>query len=118
LKLVVTPAPPSRLLTPPGAATWADALRRGRVHRSRLLELVSRARLTTARTFQYQTFLANPNPSGRSSAVYVYETAKRQAVQPAEKPAGKGMNDALRAALIAVLVVGGAAGLLVLWAHS
>ena len=118
LKLVVTPEPPSQLLTPPGSPTWAEAVRRGRVDRSRLLERVSRVRLTTARALQYRTFLANPNPSGRSSAVYVYETAKREAVQATETSAGKGMNITLRAALIAVLVVGGATGLLVLWAHS
>src|SRR5262249_19846290 len=48
LYLVVTPEPPTHLLTPPGAPTWAKALRTGRLDRSRLLELVSRVRLTTA----------------------------------------------------------------------
>src|SRR5262249_22939006 len=112
------PEPPTHLLTPPGAPTWAKALRTGRLDRSRLLQLVSRVRLTTARTLQYRTFLANPNPSGRSSAVYLYETATREAAPAATKTTGAGMSDTWRALLIAVLVLGSAVGLLVLWAHS
>jgi hypothetical protein len=118
LRLTVTPVPPSRELTPPGAATWTEAIRRGRIDRSRLLERVSQVRLTVARELQYQAFLAIPDPNARSSAVYVYETAVRQAVAAPPTPTGGGGNGLWRAVLTAVIAVGGTAGLVVLWAHS
>jgi hypothetical protein len=117
LRLLVTPVPPVRLLTPPGAASWAEAVRRGRVDRSRLLERVSQVRLMVARELQYQTFLANPNPNGRSSAVYVYETAKRTAAAPQSAPTDKGTSVWLTALLTGLAVLG-AGGLVVLWAYS
>jgi len=118
LRLVVTPVPPSRLLRPPGAATWAEAVRRGRVDRSRLLELASRARLAVARELQYGALLQNPDATGRSSAVYVYETAVRRVVAPPPVSKNDGTSGVLGAVLFAALAVGGTAGLLVLWAHS
>jgi hypothetical protein len=118
LRLVVTPVPPSRLLRAPGTATWAEAVRRGRVDRSRLLELVSRARLAVARELQYQAFLQNPDATGRSSAVYLYETAVRRAVAPPPASEDDGTSGVLGAVLLATLAVGGTAGLVVLWAHS
>jgi hypothetical protein len=118
LRLVVTPVPPSRLLRPPGAATWAEAVRRGRVDRSRLLELASRARLAVARELQYQAFLLNPDATGRSSAVYVYETAVRRVTVAPPSPENHGTSGILGAVLLATIAVGGAAALVVLWAHS
>jgi len=118
LRLTVTPVPPSRGLTPPGAATWAEAIRRGRIDRTQLLERVSRVRLTVARELQYRAFLANPDPNARSSAVYVYETAVRHAVAAPPTPTD-GEGDGLWGAVVmTVIAVGGAAGLVVLWAHS
>jgi hypothetical protein len=118
LRLVVTPVAPSRLLRPPGAATWAEAVRRGRVDRSRLLELASRARLTIARELQYQTFLVNPDTTGRSSAVYVYESAVRRATGTTPPSEESGTSSILGAVLLAAAAVVGTAGLVVLWAHS
>ena len=118
LRLSVTPVPPQRLLTPPGgAATWVEALRRGLVDRATLLEKVSLARLTVARSLQYATYLANPDPRGRSKAVYVYRTAAQTAVVAKPKPDEAGDNT-LRAILIAALAVVGASGLVVLWSNS
>jgi len=118
LQLVATPVPPRRMLRPPGAKTWAEAVRRGRVSRARLLERISRVRLTEARELQYRTFLVNPNAAGRSSAVYVYETAKKTAAPPtATSPSGGG-DDAWSTLLIATLAVLGTGALVVLWAHS
>ena len=109
---------PDRLLTPPGgAATWAEALRRGLVDPATLLEKVSLARLTVARSLQYATYLANPDVRGRSKAVYVYRTAAPTAVVAAPKPDAGG-NDTVRAILVAALVVVGAGGLVVLWSNS
>jgi hypothetical protein len=118
LRLTVTPVSPSRMLSPPGAATWFEAIRRGHVDRTRLLERVSRVRLTVARELQYQAFLANPDPNARSSAVYVYETAMRRAITAPPPPRNDGGNGLWRAALLAALAVSGAVGLVVLWAHS
>ena len=118
LRLSVTPVPPQRLLTPPGgAATWVEALRRGLVDRATLLEKVSLARLTVARSLQYATYLANPDPRGRSKAVYVYRTATQTAAVAKPKPDEAGDNT-LRAILIAALAVVGASGLVVLWSNS
>ncbi len=118
LQLVVTPVPPRRLLTPPGAKTWAEALRRGSVPRARLLERISRLRLTEARELQYRTFLVNPNAAGRSSAVYVYGTAKKTAAPPTSAAPSGGGDNAWSALLIAALAVLGSGALVVLWAHS
>ena len=92
LRLLVTPVPPERQLTPPrGFATWAKAARRGRVPATGMLERVSRIRLATARALQYQTFLANPDTTGGTHAVYVYETAaKIAAPRPAALPGERG----------------------------
>jgi hypothetical protein len=117
LRLVVTPVPPERLLTPPGTSTWAEAARRGRMPRSQLLERVSRIRLALARALQYQTFLANPDVIGGAHAVYVYETAMKTASPPSASP-DKGDGSAWQAVLFAALAVVGAAGLVVLWANS
>ena len=118
LRLVVTPVPPRRLLTPPGTKTWTEAVRRGRVSRVGLLERISRLRLTEARELQYQTFLVNPNAAGRSTAMYVYETATKTAAAPPAASPAKMESDAWLTVLLAALAVFGAAGLVVLWAHS
>lgn len=118
LHLTVTPVPPVNQLTPPGGMTWLQAVRRGRVDPSRLLERVSRVRLMLARDLQYQSFLANPDPNARSSAVYVYDTAMRRAVAPSPSASGAGGEGVWVSVLLGVVAVAGAAGLVVLWAHS
>ena len=118
LRLLVAAIPPSRLLEPPGAATWAEAVRRGRIDASQLLERLSRARLTIARALQYQTFLANPNSTGDSTAVYVYETAKQTATVRPSTPAEESGDGPWTAILLTAFAVVGAGGLVVLWAHS
>ena len=105
LRLVAKAVPPERLL----ATRPTDAVR--------ALSLVARARLTVARVLQFQNFLANPNPTGRSSAVYVYETAKRTAAPtPVTSKNDDGGDWPVWLAL--ALAVVGAGGLVVLWAHS
>ena len=83
-----------------------------------MLERISRLRLTEARELQYRTFLVNPNAAGRSSAVYVYETAKKTAAPPTAAAPSGGGDSAWSALLIAALAVLGTAALVVLWAHS
>ena len=100
-----TPVPPDRLLRtrPTGV--------------ERALTLVARARLTVARELQFHNFLANPNPTGRSTATYVYETAKRSAVSNPVTPDESGKSS-WPAFLAVALGVVGAGTLVVLWANS
>jgi len=106
LRLVVTPVPPERLLrTRPRDV-------------ERALSLVARARLTVARELQFHNFLANPNPTGRSTATYVYETAKRSAMPKPVTPADAGRDSSWPAFLAVALGVVGAGTLVVLWANS
>jgi hypothetical protein len=114
--LVVRAVTPARLLTPPGGSpTWADALRRQRVAPARLLELATRARLSLARTIDYQAFLANPDPHGTSQATYVYDTALPAPAAATPRPTSSGQG--WTTIVFAVLLVLGAGGLAVLWAH-
>lgn len=72
--------------------------------------------LRYARTRQYQTYIANPDPLGPSRATYVYDTA---AAKPTAAPLEPENSD--DSSLPPALVVGGLAllglGLVVLWAH-
>jgi hypothetical protein len=117
LRVLATPVAPLRSLAPPGGGTWAEALRRGRIRNTGLLERLSRARLAVAREFQYQTFLANPNPTGGSTAVYIYETTVKAATSPPSASKASG-GHAWRAVLVAALAAVAATGLVVLWAYS
>jgi hypothetical protein len=106
LRVVVTPVPPERLLR----TRVTDA--------SNALHTISKVRLTVARALQYQTFLANPNPTGRSKAVYVYETAKRVAAsQPITRSGDSGSSEWPTFLAVALGVLG-AGALVVVWAHS
>jgi hypothetical protein len=72
--------------------------------------------LRYARTRQYQTFLANPDPAGPSSTTYVFETAaaERPGAAPEPEPAeDPGLPAPVVFAALALLGV----GLVVLWAH-
>jgi hypothetical protein len=86
------------------------------VPRAADVDAVAAGYLNYARTLQYEQFLANPDPNGRSRTTYVFETeTQRPAATPA--PEEDGDDEALPLPLIAlggVLLVG---GLVVLWAH-
>jgi hypothetical protein len=117
VRLLVLPVTPSKLLTPPGGSkTWAEAVRRGRIDPARLLEVASRARLALARSLDYESFLVNPDPHGSSRAVYVYETAAKTAPVVTPRPGDSGGNGWTTLA-VATLMILGAGGLVVLWAH-
>jgi hypothetical protein len=91
-------------------------VRRHRVDPARLLELASRARLSLARAIDYQAFLINPDPRGTSKAVYVYETASKSTSAAAPRPVDSGGNGWTTVGVAALLLIG-ASGLVVLWAH-
>jgi hypothetical protein len=98
VRLTITPQLPERLL--------ADGL--DRVPDDDLLLRVSRTLLTLARVKQYETFLGNPDPTGRSSTTYLYETRTPPPPPAAVTGAGAGRDWALT-----LLVALG--GLAVLW---
>jgi len=119
LELRAWPAPVVNLLRPPGAPTWAAAIRRRPIPPAELLSRLIGARFRLVRADQYQTYLSDPDGDGRSRAAYDYELvserARRNVVVPAKGGSG---NNALLVALLIVgslVVVGGG---LVAWAHS
>jgi hypothetical protein len=112
------PAAVVRLLRPPGARTWAAAIRRRQIPAAELLSRLIGARFRLVRADQFQTFLADPDSDGRSRAVYEYTVAAaapKHVVVPARSGGG---SDALLIVLVVLgsLVVAG--GGLVAWAHS
>ena len=119
LDLSASPAPVVHLLRPPGARTWAAAVRRRPIPGSELLSRLIGARFRLVRADQYRTFLADPDADGRSGAAYDYDLTalpeRRDVVVPAR---GGGGSDAL---LVALLIAGSlvvAGGGLIVWAHS
>ncbi|HEX4678496.1 MAG TPA: hypothetical protein VH210_04700 [Gaiellaceae bacterium] len=106
-RLTVTPASPERLLNAPTAGLS------GR----QLLERVSRASLTLARSHQYQTFLGNPDPTGSSRTTYVYRTAARPAPPPVAAVEAPHRHWATTIAVAAGLLLA-AAGALFAWSKS
>jgi hypothetical protein len=100
LKLVVEPAP--RAALPPRSA--------------RTLEAAVAGYLRYARTRQFERYLANPDPLGRTGTTYLYETA---APPRTSVDAGRSSDDSgLSAALVVGLVLLVGFGLVVLWARS
>ena len=84
----------------------------------RALALVARARLTVARELQFHNFLANPNPTGRSTADVRLRDG--EAIRRADAgDAGRRDGSSTWPTFLAVaLGVVGAGTLVVLWAHS
>ncbi len=117
--LEAAPAPVVSMLRPPGAPTWAAAIRRRTIPPADLLSRLIGARFRLVRADQYQTFLADPDSDGRSRATYEYETVAARAPRHVAVPVKDGNgSDALLVALLIVgslVVVGGG---LVVWAHS
>jgi hypothetical protein len=117
LRVVARPTKLVRALAPPGASSWAGAVRRRAIRAEVLLRRLIDTRMQLVRSDQYQAFLSNPDPQGRSRTVYVYESAAapRPRAAPAQAPdSGNGLVLAL--ALAGSVL--GAGAVLVLWAHS
>ena len=117
VRLRVTLAQVVRLLRPPGASSWAEAVRRGGLSPASLLQRLIESRMRLVRSDQYRSFLANPDPNGRGSTVYVYETEAAPVASVGTRDRGGGSS----ALLVALAAVGSAilaAGAIVVWAHS
>ena len=115
LRIEVRPAPVVRGLRPPGGgARWSASS----LPAPELLRRLIDARLELVRSDQYQAFLADPDPLGRNSTVYVYETAAVRHAAPKAAHSASGGTSTL-AVLLAIggaIVAAGAA--VVAWAHS
>lgn len=103
-----------RGLRPPAGGSWRST----RLPADALLRTLIDTRMQLVRSDQYQGFLANPDPLGRNSTVYVYETAPARRAGPVAETPTSGRDSTL----VLLLAVGGAivaagAGL-VAWAHS
>ena len=118
LHLVARPTNLVRALAPPGAPTWAAAVRRRVIPADVLLRRLIDARMQLVRSDQYQAFLSNPDPQGTSRTVYVYETAAAPPPKAAAAPEPGSSGNALVLALVLAGSVLGVGAALVLWAHS
>jgi hypothetical protein len=108
IELEVRIPDPVSFLTPPGRS-WRTA-------RTNLTTLAaSRRLLTAALASQYQAYLANPDPAGRTASSYEYRLAKAQAAVSNRPSHSKTPWLPLGAAFAFGLA---AVGALVLWAHS
>jgi hypothetical protein len=105
LTLRVRPTPPARML----AGGDGD----GR----RLFDRAFAAIRTLARVRQYQQFLLNPDPIGRSHTLYVFRTGTvASAPRAVSRPASE--TSPTTTIVVVALAVAAAGGLAVLWAHS
>jgi hypothetical protein len=114
------PVSPARLLTPPGARSWVEAVRNGRGGSGAdLLVHAAGAVLAYARAHQYTAYLASPDPRTPVSTSYRFVVVPAAAVPRATLPAplpddGTGALTWILASVGGVLAAG---GLAVLWAH-
>jgi hypothetical protein len=97
VELVATPALPRELVAAPT----------DRLDGRRLLRLAYRAYLAVARAQQYTRFLANPDPTGTTSATFVYRTAPTSiSVVQAVRSADDGPSALAVAAFVALGLAG------------
>ena len=73
--------------------------------------------LTVGRLRQYERFLGNPDPTGPETTVYAYRTATRPAPTVAVQPTSHGRDWTVTVAVVAGILLAGAAGLAV-WART
>jgi hypothetical protein len=118
--LLARPVPVIRLLRPPGAATWTEAIRRRPLPAAFLLRRLLESRMRLVRADQYQSFLSDPDADGHSRSVYEYETVAASAL-PRVTPAPSQDSGGTSALLVIAIALGSlalAGGGLVVWAHS
>lgn len=120
LDLTVRPVAPARQLRPPGGRSWMEALRRGRTPgEAALFSRVTSGLLALARIAQYERFLSNPDPTGRTITSYRYVSAAPHAAPAPPPPTEQGGGPAPWELLVFGLLAAGAiGGLTVLWANS
>jgi hypothetical protein len=118
LHVVARPTKLVRALVPPGAPSWAAAVRRRAIPAEVLLRRLINTRMQLVRSDQYQAFLSNPDPQGTNRTVYVYATAAAPRLKAAPGPERDSGGGGLTLALAIAGSMLAAGGVLVLWAHS
>jgi hypothetical protein len=83
-----------------------------------LFGLASRLALATARAGQYERFLANPDPQGRSETTFAYRTARRPVVAAPAVVVVRHRRSWVETTLVAIALVALAAAALAAWARS
>ena len=120
VRVAAVPVAPLDLLEPPGAVSWRALVRRGgrAADGTRLLGRSLAALFGIARARQYERFVTNPDPAGRSQATYLFRLAPF-AVAPvvAPRPSEDGLGAGTAVLIGVVLLVGVVAGCIA-WAHS
>ena len=117
LALSVSVPRATSVLRPPGARTWLDLARSGRLPGGRATTRLAVNRLLSAAlAMQFQQFLANPDANGDTRTSYRYELARPPQTVAAEPPPGGGRGWLVPLG-VALAVTFAAAGALVLWAH-
>jgi hypothetical protein len=106
VRLTVEPVAPLALLHPPPGLS-------GRA----LLERVTLALLGVARARQFDTYLGNPDPTGRNRTTYIYRSAKRPVPTVAAAPVAP-RRSLTRTLGIAAALLGAAAVGLVVWSRA
>ena len=115
-RLVVHARGPIRLSVTPTSDTVLAQPASGLSGRE-LLDRASRAALTLARIRQFQTFLGNPDPTGRSRTTYTYRTAARPTTTVVAVTHEQRRGWVFTLAVVAGLVLA-AAGALFVWSRS
>jgi hypothetical protein len=115
----VVVAPLDRL-EPPGAPSWRALVRRGGAAADgrRLLDRSIATLLGIARARQFDRFVANPDPAGRSRATYVFRLAPEAATRAAAPASSKDGSGAGTAVLVGGLLLLGLVGAAIAWAHA
>jgi hypothetical protein len=117
VELSVSVPDPAAVLRPPGARSWVDAARSGRVHGGQALTRLAVNRLLAAGlAVQFHELLANPDASGTSKTTYHYALAEQpQTVAAAHASGGR---DWVAPVALGLALTVAALACLVLWAHS
>jgi hypothetical protein len=114
LRIQVEPTSVVRGLRPPGGVSWS----RTHLPADSLLQRLIDTRMELVRSDQYQGFLANPDPLGRNSTVYVYSTVAVRLPAPVGKASGGRGSGGLLVLLAVVGAIAVAGAGVVAWAHN
>jgi hypothetical protein len=121
LRLRVTSPSLAPRFRPAGGGTWVEAFRRRALGRNgrALLDRAIALELTYARQRQYDMYLASPDPTGPSSASYVYRTVATPRAEPLRPSSGGGDgNDVLWLVLAGIGLILAVPAAVLVWAHS
>src|SRR2546423_102075 len=117
--LLARPSPVVRLLRPPGAETWVQAVRRRSLPAPFLLRRLIETRMRLLRAGQYPPFPSDPDMDGPTRSLYGDDAGGASASPGGSAPPGD-VGGGTSALLVVAITLGSvvlAGGGLVLWAH-